>query len=266
MFDPATGALLERLENPDAHADDSFGETVVGTDDWIAVGLDSGDNGPGLQRGRVDLFETRTGAHVRTIRSPTADRSFISFGKAVAISGDLLFVGAPNMRVGTASRAGMVFVYDIVSGTLLRSMDSAFDSRAESFGRTLKSVNYGLLVGSSFSHPSGDTVGAVFLYGSDGTRLRTFEDPDPAHGDFFGFSIDTVGDAILVGAPEANGRGAAYLLDSSTGALLHAFRRPPGSLTFGGFGLQVAALGDDVVIADPGITSRLRIRDLRDAG
>lgn len=89
-----------------------------------------------------------------------------------------------------------------------------------------------------------------------------FEDPEPQQGDHFGSTFDQVGGAILIGSPEVQGRGAAFLFDAATGQLLQSFRRPPSSSTFGGFALRVAALGSKVVAADWG-ARRLRSRPTR---
>ena len=53
--------------------------------------------------------------------------------------------------------------------------------------------------------------------------------PTPGAADRFGFSAAAVGGFVLVGAPGENkGRGAAYLFNGRTGALVREFRRSDG--------------------------------------
>jgi beta-lactamase regulating signal transducer with metallopeptidase domain len=80
-----------------------------------------------------------------------------------------------------------------------------------------------------------------------GDLLRTFQDPNKNGNSWFGWSVATVGDNVLVGAPFNR---AAYLFDGSTGKVLRTFVVPPTPKT-SVFGWCVAAIGRNILIADP---------------
>jgi len=81
--------------------------------------------------------------------------------------------------------------------------------------------------------------------------MRTFENPRDGGVDHFGRSVSAVGNNVLVGAPKedfgSNDLGAAYLLDGSSGTLLHTLETP---LPDGGlnFGVSVAGVGNNVLV------------------
>jgi Ca2+-binding RTX toxin-like protein len=91
--------------------------------------------------------------------------------------------------------------------------------------------------------------------GSTGALLRTFNNPTPAAGDNFGFSVAAVGNNVLVGAIGDNtggdNSGAAYVFDGSTGALLRTYFNPTPA-GFDSFGHSVAAVGNNVLVGAPG--------------
>ena len=82
--------------------------------------------------------------------------------------------------------------------------------------------------------------------------MRTFDDPTVTVTDRFGFSVTQDGNHILIGAPGDNGNGhdvgQAYLLETTTGSLVHTFDDPTvtDSDLFGG---AVALDGNHVLIA-----------------
>ncbi len=101
----------------------------------------------------------------------------------------------------------------------------------------------------------------------DATLVTSFVSPSNVAGDDFGAAIAPVGrDLILVGAPgEDDGAnvdaGAAYLIDQTTGTVLHRFVKQSGTIAHSNFGNAVAygvfyivigAYGDDDDGADSG--------------
>jgi cysteine-rich repeat protein len=98
--------------------------------------------------------------------------------------------------------------------------------------------------------------GAVRLDPTSLAVLQTYTMPAPddaGRGD----SVAAVGDGVLVGlgytvaSPSGTPYGIAYLFDGATGAVRHVFTSPmpPSSPSGNAFGLEVAALGDDVLVA-----------------
>jgi len=124
----------------------------------------------------------------------------------------------------------------------------------DQFGQAVAVVGDCLLVGDP-QDSTGDTyTGAVYLYNSTGALMRTFLNPTPANGYFFGRSLAAVGnDKVLTGAPfgnvpvDAPHPGAAYLFHTN-GTLIRTFLRPPAGQARAYFGASVAALGTDRVV------------------
>jgi hypothetical protein len=123
---------------------------------------------------------------------------------------------------------------------------------ADNFGRTVAVVGNSVLVGDQLDATVTQFAGAAFLFGSNGTLMRTFLNPAPANGYFFGWSIAAVGnDKVLIGAPlasppPAGHPGAAYLYHTN-GTLMRTFLRPT-TQAGARFGIAVAALGTDRVV------------------
>jgi hypothetical protein len=101
------------------------------------------------------------------------------------------------------------------------------------FGYSVAAVGDKVLVGAPYDDAKAENAGAAYLFDSDGNWPLTFENPTPAAGDQFGFSVAAFGNNVLGGAfhddTGANDAGAAYLFDGSTGVLLYTFLNPtPG--------------------------------------
>jgi hypothetical protein len=121
----------------------------------------------------------------------------------------------------------------------------------ESFGQKVAVVGHSWLIGDPQDSTVAQYSGAVYLYSSNGVLMRTFINPAPANGYFFGTSIAAVGnDKVLIGAPAGESPlspnpGAAYLFHTN-GTLIRTFLRP-ASQAAASFGVSVAALGTDRV-------------------
>ena len=91
---------------------------------------------------------------------------------------------------------------------------------------------------------SNGSVGSAHVYdATTGSYLYSLNNPSPDAADFFGQTVRTAGNRILIGAPGddtvAEHAGAAYLFDATTGGLLHTFL-PTGSTTSQfGFSLDI---------------------------
>ena len=208
--------------------------------------------------GAVRLFDGATGALLRTFNDPDPG-SGRSFGSAVAaVSGNVL-VGAPSYN-GPAAAA---YLFDGATGALLQTYPSPNPQTYDGFGTAVASFGTDVLVGS----PSND---AVYLFdASTATLLRTFTNPfppppnkcpqNPACPDAFGAALATLGGSIVVGAPQdgdalKDERGSVYIIDGTTGALLHTLDNPtPTNVHV--FGTRLAASGTSVLVGAPGRVS-----------
>lgn len=136
--------------------------------------------------------------------------------------------------------------------TLARTFLNPTPADGDNFGYSVAAVGTNVLVGAPFDDAGATDAGAAYLFdGASGTLLRTFSNPTPAIGDWFGVSVAALGSNVLVGARQddtgATDAGAAYLFDGATGALLRTFLNPtPAASDL--FGYPVAAVGGNVII------------------
>src|SRR5262249_500542 len=155
-------------------------------------------------------YEHPAGTLRHTFVSP---RAGYWFGGALAASGTLLAVG--EIQGPDSDPGGVVHVFDIASGTLLRSISNPASNRRQGVGQAVAFVGGHLLVGSPWADPFApfEGVGGVaFLFDpASGDLLRTFENPSPNRYDGFGTAVAALGADVLVGAPGAGDAGAVYL-------------------------------------------------------
>jgi hypothetical protein len=70
------------------------------------------------------------------------------------------------------------------------------------FGYSVAAVGTnGVLIGACFADTSASDAGMAYLFGIHGDLLTTFTNPEPASGDWFGWSVASVGtDHMLIAA------------------------------------------------------------------
>ncbi|NJM56108.1 MAG: hypothetical protein HC841_09660 [Verrucomicrobiae bacterium] len=120
------------------------------------------------------------------------------------------------------------------------------------FGSSVAAVGSDrLLVGGYGDNTGAPFAGAAYLLSTDGNLITTFTNPTPAFDDWFGSSVASVGnDLVLIGAYADNtgapNAGAVYLF-STDGTLLTTFISPTPE-SDGEFGRSVVAVGNDRVL------------------
>lgn len=167
------------------------------------------------QRGIVHVFNTTTGAHIRSIEPPPADRNItdLQFGKAVALFGDILAVGAPESLSAVAPVTRGVYLFRASTGTLITKISGP----STGFGTSVALHGNLLLIGS----PEEDSGrGAIYLHSvSTATQLARLTASDRAAGDNFGSAVAISPHYLLVGAPQDNttrgtNAGSGYLFEN----------------------------------------------------
>ncbi len=279
----AAGTLLRTWPNPDgqgtANANQYFGfrvETLPG-DRFVASSL--------ATPGKVFLFDASTvSTPLAVMNNPATggatgirDRSNPpwtgEFGSALAVlGGNKLLVGSPRHSVDN-DQAGSVFLYDL-SGNLLRTVHNPF-SRPDFFGAAIAAVDeHRFLVGAPAADQiyldgtlrTNSTAGVVYLFDDSGTRLRTYNPPDPARAGNFGVALAMLGaDRILIGSSNETvasftGAGSVHLFTLDGVPVASVANPTPG--VFDQFGATLVALdnhrfvvgapGDDTVRPDAG--------------
>ena len=178
------------------------------------------------------------------------------FGWSLASSSDAFVVRETRVVRGDASDAGQVYVYD--SRTLtLKSVFSAPNPREGAYSSYPAAVGSEMtVVGEHWADVHGmRDAGQVCVYDSETMELRRIlASPNPQPGGFFGWSLASGLDLIVIG--ELRGRvggmskaGQVYVYDARTLALRGVFSSPNPS-EGAGFGSAVAVGSGKIVIGE----------------
>lgn len=176
---------------------------------------------------------------------------FDTFGYSVAAVGsDRVLIGANADDTGAYS-AGAAYLFS-TNGALLTTFTNPTPEASDEFGYSVAAVgNDRLLIAAPGDNTDANSVGAAYLFSTNGVLVTTFTNPTPARFEYFGRSVAAVGSGrVLIGAEMdstgAESAGAAYLF-STNGTLITTFTNPApadGDI----FGCSVAALGSDRVL------------------
>ena len=232
--------LQAKLEASDGDPGELFGYSVAISGTTIVVGaldFSSGISGEPSGTGAAYVF-VRSGAiweEKACLRASNADRDD-EFGRSVAISGNIIAVGAPEEDGDAASTA-------VSPNEELRNSGAAYLFEGQGSNWTqrayLKGSNLGqgdlfgysaavdgdtVVIGSLFERTSEPNVrtGAAYVFDRTGgtwTERAHLEASNWRAGDWFGASVAVSGDTIAVGAPNEDGEdrepgynaGAVYI-------------------------------------------------------
>jgi hypothetical protein len=104
---------------------------VAVSNDYVLVGAGM-DPTWAFASGAAYLFNAQTGAYLRTFTNPTP-AVVDMFGWSVALSGNNILIGAPGDDTG-AGDAGAVYLFDALSGALLRTFTNPAPAVSDTFG------------------------------------------------------------------------------------------------------------------------------------
>ena len=257
VFAREDGAWVQRarLTADASDAADRFGAAIAISGDIIAVGAPAttryGALTPATRPGSVFVFERRAGEWSLAARLNGSDADIgAAFGYSVAITGDEIFVGAPQQE----RRAGAVYVFS-------RGEDGWEQTGVLRTGEDVPGARLGYAL---LAHDGAIYAGAPGTSGSDGSVVvyernadagtwsmsRSLRPFDGESSGFFGASLGAAGSSVWIGAPYAQGgRGDVYRIDvgdSASSERLHV-----GTVAGGQLGAAVAAAEDLVVAAVP---------------
>ena len=184
------------------------------------------------------------------------------FGASVATDGNYILVGAPDNNLGSSYiyTDGQAYLFDAATGNLLHTFNppDGTSNDWDKFGYTVALDGNRVLIGDPNRNVGGDDyVGRAYLYDAiTGDLVRTIDDPAPAYNGRFASAVAIDGNHILIGnhqhaVPDGDGGtetvGEAYLIDATTGALLHTLNAPANTPNYA-FGVSVAIEGDRILI------------------
>jgi hypothetical protein len=263
LFDGRTGALIRTFRSPDPGAGDWFGIAVAAVGNTVAVGALGDDEGAG-DAGAAYLFNAETGALIRKIQKPTvAEADWFGGSVAAAIlplqggsEGAAILVGAPLDDTG-AMDAGAAYLFEAATGRLMQAFPNPTPGVGDWFGVSLAVSRDRVLIGAMLDDTDGADAGAAYLFETGTGALRaTLRSPAPAPGDWFGVGVAMDGDAIVVGAPNADvgakDAGAAYLFTfPATGPQSRSVAHPAPAAS-DNFGRAVSVAGGIIAVGAPG--------------
>ena len=202
MINATNGVVLQVFLNPTPAAGDNFGSAITAIDNKVLVGAPNHSTLPAPNSGEAYLFNSATGALIRTFANPTPAAGDL-FGASVASFGSNVLIGAPVIDSGSASSSGAVYLYDGNNGSLLRTFTSPTPVINDAFGYKVAGLPPDKVVVSARLEDSiVANSGAVYVYhAGTGALLDTFKKPAPAIEDHFGESLATIGQRIVVGTP-----------------------------------------------------------------
>jgi hypothetical protein len=259
LFNGLTGELLRTFGNPEPENYIAFGQAVSGIgDNRVLVGATFKDR----SMGAAFLFDAATGKMLQVFRKPKGTTKVNPMYACVTAIAENVLVNAPEDDTG-AEGAGCVYMFDSSTGKLVSTFLNPTPTAGDNFGSVIATSGNNVLIGAGYTTISGKRTGAAYLFDrGTGKLLHTFLNPTPGEagatgqGDIFGRSVAFVGNNVLIGVSlddtGAENAGAAYLFDGTTGKLLHKFVNPNPAVD-ARFGVQVAALGNDVLIAAYGL-------------
>ncbi len=203
----AGGGELQRLEPEDLRPGDGFGWALAADGSRLAVGAPWSD-APYTDAGAVHVFEGGPSGLAPSLRvTAPAPGPFESFGYALALSGDLLAVGAPRSDAAggsTAAGAGSVYLFRLTGEAPVLEARLDGGGAGDQFGTSL-SLSGGesptLAVG--VRRAGGSDVGAVDLFRRQGGRWVAAGRLQPAGaraGDELGIDVALAPAGIAIGA------------------------------------------------------------------
>lgn len=253
------------LEPTDASIGARVGASVGVDDNTLVLGAPNDDEA-GPFAGAAFVYERTAGTWQRTAKllGPTTD-GFRLFGEAVAISGNVVVVGAPfDGPYGFAS--GAVYIYERADGQwMLHSRITPVDPAVnQQFGDAVAFDGTAIVVGAFLDNTSASNAGAAYVFARSGnawTQQAKLTASDPSNFAFFGSAVAVSGKKIVVGAPTAE---TAYVFEKSgehwiEQAILTAF---DGTLeNYSAFGGAVAVHKSIIAVGAP-----LEATNVRKAG
>jgi len=272
---PLTGEEVKLIAN-DAVSGAEFGRSVAIDGDLAAVGAGGATAGPIDHAGAVYLFKRQGQTYVLEAKLVAPDASEgAEFGRAVAIHGNMVIVGARFAEVevepgNILSKAGAAYVFRKDKGAWQfdEKITSPTPADEDNFGRALAIQGDLLVITARKENLGDDDVGAayVFLYqNGKWINQQKLTAGSPTPGAYFGQSVAVQGDRLAIGARNAGPgeAGAVYLFRRSGNDWMEfAKATPPDGAADDQFAFTVAMVGNVMAVG----ARRADLNDAKDAG
>lgn len=222
MSSGSADALGTRLTADDPLAGAEFGRSVATDGDIVVVGAAEGSDAAAVGPGAAYVFKRRGRSYIQEAKLTAPDPELgAEFGRAVAVKGNVIVVGARFASSGSTERAGAAYIYKKRRGDwVFEQKLTAGDASAEdNFGRAAALDNNLIVVTARKEDVSEENEGSAYVFRKRGhtwveeAKLTASDGTIQAR---FGQSVAVKGNLIVVGArdadtPAAQGAGAIYL-------------------------------------------------------
>ena len=250
------------LNNPTPAVNDRFGGSLTISGTRVVVGAYLDDTGA-TDAGSAYVYDVSSGTPtvpVVALNNPGLLPGD-NFGYAVAVSGNLMVVGAYLLDVAGSSEVGAAYVYDLTSGTPtvpIFTLNNPSPTALDGFGVSVAISGTRVVVGALWDDTGAFDAGSAYVYdlssGSPTVPVVTLNNPSPAASDYFGISVAIFGTRVVVGAyfddMGATNSGSAYVYDVSSGSptVPVSTLNNPSPAVEDRFGRSVAISGTRIVV------------------
>lgn len=247
----------QKIVADDSHAGDEFGYRVA-MPGLIFVTAYNATIGAHTAQGAAYVFDGDFGFDWAQLQKLTADdgATFDNFGQSIAVDGDTVVIGANGATVGDNGAQGAAYVFvDTGSGFVQQQKLVADDGAAvDNFGVSAAIGGTTLFIGSPYAATNGHAgQGAVYVFSDESgtwTQVDKLLADDGNTNANFGMAMSLDGTTLIVGATGANGRGAAYVFDGSSGTWTQTQKLVADDGHSGdNFGDAIGLSGSEVLIA-----------------
>lgn len=205
----STWEYLLKLTAADGVANDYFGTSVAITDGHIAVGATGVDAGGQNARGAVYVFQRQGNQWNQQVRLMMQDgMQEDHFGRAVAMQGNNLLIGAPEDDNGSYANQGSAYLYkfDGNAWTQFKKFTPGDLTTGDAFGYSLAIDGDYVVIGAPERRENNfSRAGAVYVfYGQNGANWNLQQKItvlQPAFEHWFGRSVAIHGRHLAVGVP-----------------------------------------------------------------
>lgn len=192
----------------------------------------------------------------RTLSSPNAQTNG-QFGGSVAVSGNIVVVGAPFENASGYSKAGHAYVFNTRTGDLIFNLTSPNAQTDGYFGYSV-AIGGSIVVGAPNEASSGNQyAGNAYTFNvKTGKLISNLTSANPQYYGYFGYDVAISGNTVVVGAPNEassgySAAGNAYTFNVKTGKLIHTLTSPNAYID-GVFGRAVGISERTIVVGASG--------------
>jgi len=264
-----TGTETAKLTASDGVADDQFGRSVSISGGSVIIGASRDDVGTNSNQGSAYVFEKpasgwETGTETAKLTASDGEANDY-FGFSAAISGDTVVIGAHCDNIGSNSDQGSAYVFEKPAGGWAMGTETAkltaSDGEASDWFGGSVAISGDTVVAGAYGDDvdTNSNQGSAYVFvkpaggWTTGTETAQLTASDGEVSDWFGRSVATCGDTVIVGAwGDDSTKGSAYVFEKSVGGWTPRTETAQLTADDGAqqdyFGLSVA-IGGGVVVA-----------------